>query len=123
MPELLYRQLSFDIIGAAMEVHRTLGPGFLEAVYQNSLAHELSLRQIPFVEKKALPVLYKGRLVGDYEADIVVDDKIILELKAVSEFHPKHAAQAANYLAATGYRLALLLNFGADSFQSRRIIR
>ena len=106
-----------------MEVHRILGPGFLEAVYQAALAHELTLRGIRFEEHKRLPVYYKGVLIGDYEADFAVEDKIIpstssgrrLELKGVSRLHPKHQAQAHNYLAATGLRLAILLNFGADS--------
>ncbi|PKO21137.1 MAG: hypothetical protein CVU38_16390 [Chloroflexi bacterium HGW-Chloroflexi-1] len=70
-----------------------------------------------------LPVYYKGVLVGDYEADFVVEDKIILELKAVSTLHPKHEAQAINYLTATGLRLAILLNFGADSLQHPRVVK
>jgi len=121
--ELLYKELSYAIVGAAMEVHRILGPGFLEAVYQAALAHELTLRGIRFEQFKKLPVYYKGVLVGDYEADFVVEDKIILELKAVSAFHPKHEAQALNYLAATGFRLAILLNFGADSLQHQRVVK
>ena len=123
MAELLYKELSYAIVGAAMEVHRILGPGFLEAVYQAALAHELTLRGIRFEQFKKLPVYYKGVLVGDYEADFVVEDKIILELKAVSAFHPKHEAQALNYLAATGFRLAILLNFGADSLQHQRVVK
>ena len=123
MTEILYKELSYAIVGAAMEVHRILGPGFLEAVYQAALAHELTLRGIPFEEHKRLPVYYKGVLVGDYEADFVVEDKIILELKAVSTFHPKHEAQAHNYLAATGLRLAILLNFGAESLQHERVVK
>ena len=118
-------------VGAAMEVHRILGPGFLEAVYQAALAHELTLRGIRFEEHKRLPVYYKGVLVGDYEADFAVEDKIIpstssgrrLELKGVSALHPKHRAQAHNYLAATGLRLAILLNFGADSLQHKRVVK
>lgn len=123
MAEILYRELSYAIIGAAMEVHRILGPGFLEAVYQAALAHELTLRGIHFEQFKKLPVYYKGVLAGDYEADFVVEDKIILELKAVSAFHPKHEAQALNYLTATGFRLAILLNFGAESLQHQRVVK
>jgi GxxExxY protein len=106
-----------------MEVHRTLGPGFLEAVYQASLAHELSLRNIQFAQFKPLPVSYKGILVGNYEADFVVEHTIILELKAAPAFHPRHEAQTINYLAATGFQLALLINFGAESLQHKRLIR
>jgi GxxExxY protein len=79
MAEILFKELSFAIIGAAMEVHNHLGPAFLEAVYQNALAYELALRGIPFEEQKVLPVYYKGQLVGEYKADFVVDGKIILE--------------------------------------------
>ncbi len=123
MAEILFKELSYAIIGAAMEVHRILGPGFLEAVYQAALAHELTLRGIRFEQFKKLPVYYKGVLVGDYEADFVVEDKIILELKAVSAFHPKHEAQALNYLTATGFQLAILLNFGAESLQHQRVVK
>ncbi len=123
MAEILFKELSYAIIGAAMEVHRILGPGFLEAVYQAALAHELTLRGIRFEQFKRLPVYYKGVLVGDYEADFVVEDKIILELKAVSAFHPKHEAQALNYLTATGFRLTILLNFGTESLQHQRVVK
>lgn len=121
--ELLYQELTFAIIGAAMEVHRILGPGYLEAVYQAALAHELTLRGIRFEQFKRLPVTYKGILVGDYVADFVVEDKIILEIKAVSALNTNHEAQALNYLAATGLRLALLLNFGARSLQHKRLVK
>lgn len=110
MAEIVQKQLSYTIVGAAMEVHRSLGPGFLEAVYQASLAHELALRGVQFEQHKHLVVSYKGVIVGHYEADVVVEQTIILELKATSALHPKHEAQAINYLAVTGYRLAILLN-------------
>jgi GxxExxY protein len=123
MAEIIHKELSYAIIGAAMEVHRILGPGFLEAVYQAALAHELTLRGIRFEQFKKLPVHYKGVLMGDYEADFVVEDKIILEIKAVSTLHPKHEAQAHHYLAATGLRLAILLDFGADSLEHQRVVK
>ncbi len=123
MTEILYKELSYAVIGAAMEVHRVLGPGFLEAVYQASLAHEMSLRNIQFEQFKCLPVTYKGMSVGNYEADFVVEDKIILELKAVTALHPQHEAQAIHYLTATGLRLAILINFGAQSLQYQRIVK
>ncbi len=121
--QILYKELSYAIIGAAMEVHRTLGPGFLEAVYQGALAHEFSLRGIPFEQFRRLPVTYKGVLVGEYVADFVVDGQIIVEIKAVSSLNAAHEAQALNYLAATGLRLAILLNFGTESLQRRRLVR
>jgi len=123
MAELLYKELTFTVIGAAMEVHKILGPGFLEAVYQSALERELSLREIPFEQKVKLPVTYKDVTVGIYEADLVVDKKIILELKSVSKLNTSHQAQAMHYLTATGLRLALLLNFGTNSLEHRRVIK
>lgn len=123
MAEILYKELSYQVVGAAMEVHRLLGGGFLEKVYQVSLAHELRLRQVPHEQYKVLPVYYKDLLVGQYEADFVIADRIIVEIKAVSQFHARHEAQARNYLAATRLRLAILLNFGAESLQQKGVVR
>ena len=123
MTRILFKELSYAVVGAAMEVHRTLGPGFLEAVYEEALAHELTLLGIPFEQQPRLPVQYKGQPVGEYVADLIVDGQIILELKAVSRITPGHEAQAHNYLAATGLRLAIILNFGAVSLQQKRIVR
>ena len=123
MSKILFQELSYAVVGAAMEVHRALGPGFLESVYEAALAHELTLRGIPFEQQKRLLVQYKGQQVGDFVADLVVDGQIILELKAVSRLTAVHEAQAHNYLAATGLRLAIILNFGAVSLQQKRIVR
>jgi len=123
MAEILYKQLSYVIIGAAMEVHSILGSGFLESVYQIALEKELRLRGIPFERKVKLPVSYKGDLIGEYEADLIVDGKIILELKSVSRITPAHESQAHHYLAATGLELAIVINFGETSLQSRRVIK
>jgi len=123
MTELLYKELTFAVIGAAMEVHRLLGSGFLEAVYQKALAHELRARNILFEEQVHLPVTYKSELVGNYVADFVIDGKLIVEIKAVSRLNSAHQAQAMHYLTATGLRLALLLNFGATSLEHRRVIK
>ena len=123
MVELLYKELTFAVIGAAMEVHKVLGPGFLESVYQSALAHELTLRGIPFEQQIRLPVTYKDVLVGEYIADFAVDGKLIVELKAMSKLNASHQAQAMHYLAATGLHLALLLNFGTGSLEHRRVIK
>ena len=123
MPELLYKELTFAVIGAAMEVHRILGPGFLEAVYQLALERELTLRGIPFEKQVRLPVSYKEMLVGEYIADFIIDGKLIVEIKAVSNFNSQHQAQPMHYLAAKGCRLALLLNFGTGSLEHRRVIK
>ncbi len=123
MTELLFAELSYQVVGAAMEVHKALGPGFLEAVYHTALAHELGLQGIPFTSHTALPVVYKGVKVGLYEADMIVDEKIIVELKSVQALNAAHVAQAHHYLAATGLRLALLLNFGAKSLETKRVAK
>jgi len=123
MTEILFKELSFAIIGAAMDVHNQLGPAFLEAVYQKALAYEFALRDIPFEEQKVLPVFYKGQLVGEYKADFVVDGKIIIEIKSVSALAKAHEAQASHYLAATGLQLAIIVNFGSPSLQYKRIVK
>lgn len=123
MTEILHKELSYEVVGAAMAVHNELGPEFLETIYQKALCHELRQRGIPFEEEKQLPVTYKGQLLGEYRADIVVDEKIILELKAVSTLTKAHEAQALHYLTTTGLHLAILLNFGASSLQQKRIAK
>jgi GxxExxY protein len=123
MAEILFKELSFAVIGVAMEVHSILGPGFLEAVYQTALEREMTIRNISFISQKRLLVVYKDMLVGDYIEDLVVDSKIIVEIKSVSRLNPSHQAQALHYLAATGYRLAILINFGCGSLEYRRIIK
>ena len=120
---LLYEDLTRTIIGIAMEIHRTLGPGFLESVYENAMGKELTDRKIPFENQFLLQVYYKEVSIGEYYADMFVDGKIILEIKAVSALVPRHEAQAIHYLAATKTRLALLLNFGTPKLQFKRIIK
>ncbi len=121
--ELIYKELTFAVIGAAMEVHKILGSGFLEAVYQAALERELALRGILFERKVKLPVRYKDVEIGIYEADLVVDGKFVVEIKAISKLNASHQAQAMHYLSATGLRLALLLNFGTGSLEHRRVIK
>ena len=123
MTEILHKQLSFAIVGAAMEVHRILGSGFLEVVYQAALEKELSIRGIPFQHQVELPVKYKDELVGIYKADLVIDQKIVVEIKSVSRLNSAHDAQAIHYLSATGLDLALLLNFGGGSLAYRRVVK
>jgi len=123
MNKILFKELSYEIIGAAMEVHGILGAGFLEAVYEAALSHELTMRGITFARQKRLPVHYKGHLVGDYMADLIVDNKVILELKAIAQLAAVHKAQAHNYLVATGLQLAIVINFGTRSLQYVRVVR
>jgi GxxExxY protein len=111
------------IIGAAMEVHRQLGPGVLEAVHQQALAIEFSARTIPFLSEAELPVYYKGqRLACYYRADFVSYDEVIVELKALKVITGVEEAQVLNYLKATGLGRALLLNFGCPSLEFKRLV-
>lgn len=108
-----YKQESYDIIGAAMNVYNTLGHGFLEAVYQEAFEIELRNNQIPFDPQKELKIYYGDvELKQTYKPDIICYDKIIVELKAVSALDDAHRSQIYNYLHATGYKLGLLINFG-----------
>lgn len=105
MVELLYKEFTFAVIGAAMEVHRILGPGFLESVYQTALERELALRGIAFERKVKLPVIYKDLIIGDYEADLVIDKKFIVEIKAIARLNSSHDAQAMHYWQQQDYGL------------------
>jgi GxxExxY protein len=104
-------RLSHEIIGAAIEVHRSLGPGFLESVYEEALCVELELRKMPFLRQLDIAVAYKGHAVGAGRIDILVDHAIVVELKAVEALAPIHQAQILSYLKSTGYQLGLLINF------------
>jgi GxxExxY protein len=123
MTEILFKELSFEVIGAAMEVHSILGPDFLESVYQVALEKELVLHRIPFQHQVELPVLYKGDVIGVYKADLVIDNEIIVEIKGISKINSAHHAQALHYLAAIGLPLALLINFGTGSLEHRRVVK
>jgi GxxExxY protein len=100
-----------------------LGQGFLEPVYQLALEKELKLRNIPFQHHVELPVWYKGDLVGIYKADLIVDGKIIVEIKGRSRLNASHQAQAIHYLAATAMELAILINFGMSSLEYQSVVR
>jgi GxxExxY protein len=123
MTEILFKEESFKIIGACMEVHKQLGAGFLEPVYQEALAVELSQQGIPYEKEKELSITYKGiPLVKKYIADFICYNKIILEIKALNKLTSEHEAQILNYLKATGIKLGLLVNFGGPSLKSKRIV-
>ena len=120
------KELTDSIIGAAIEVHRELGPGLLESTYQTCLARELSLRNIPFEQEAPLPVEYKGtRVECGYRLDFVVDGRVVVELKAVDAIHPVHEAQLLTYLKLSKCRVGLLINFNVPALKDglrRRIL-
>ncbi|MBU0711059.1 GxxExxY protein [bacterium] len=123
MENLVFKEESFKIIGACMEVHKVLGPGFLESVYQEALAIEFSHQGIPFEQEKELTITFKGiELEKKYNADFVCYGKIILETKAVKELCDNHRAQIINYLKVTKFKLGLLVNFGEQSLKYERFI-
>ena len=121
---LLYKDLTDRILKAAYTVHSELGCGFLEKVYQEALAIQMTEMNIPFEREKHLNVFYHGKcLQCDYIADFVVDVKVILELKAVTEMDNVFKAQTINYLKITGYKVGFLMNFGQEEFQFKRLAR
>ena len=119
---LLYQELTNRILKACYTVHNELGCGFLEKVYQEALEVQLSEMDIPFEREKHLPITYHGKVFKcDYIADFVVDNKVIIELKAVTEMSPIFEAQTINYLRATGIKVGLLINFGIRQLQIKRL--
>ncbi|MEO8840131.1 MAG: GxxExxY protein [Kofleriaceae bacterium] len=114
-----------DVIGAAIAVHRALGPGMLESTYEAALTHELSLREIPYERQLPIVIRYRGIVAGTYELDLVVDEVLIVELKVASSIADIHIAQTLAYLAATGLQLGLILNFGQTTLRDgiRRVVR
>ncbi|MFA6187217.1 MAG: GxxExxY protein [Phycisphaerae bacterium] len=121
MEILKHRELSEKIIASAYNVHNTLGSGFLEKVYKNALAIELEEAGLKYALESPLKVLYHNKMVGEYAADIIVDNKIIVEVKAVSKLESVHEVQLVNYLKATGIEVGLLINFGQSVEVKRRV--
>jgi len=111
------------VIGLAMKVHSTLGPGFLETVYHRALAHELTKAGVRFESEKPLNVFYDGVLVGDFVADFLVEEELIVELKAVQNLTSVHEVQTVNYLVVTGKDVGLLINFGSERLEFKKKFR
>jgi len=120
--DLLYSDLTREIIGAAMEVHSNLGPGFLESVYEAAMAIEFDLRNVTYERQKAIPVMYKGEKAKDFFCDFLVDGKVLVELKALKTTTGVEEAQVLNYLKATGLAVGLLINFGEQSLKYKRLV-
>ncbi len=124
MEDLLYREECYKIIGSCFEVYNNLGSGFLENVYQECLEIEMRNQKIDFIPQKEIEIKYKDSVINHkYRADLVCYDKIIVEVKAVSKLANEHKAQVINYLKATGYKLGILVNFGAfQKLEYERIV-
>src|ERR1035437_4308599 len=123
MAELIMKEEVYAIIGAAMEVHRNKGFGFAEPVYQECIEIELVMRDLPAIPQKEMPIFYKGRqLKKTYIADFVAYGKIIVELKALVRLTEREEAQVINYLKASGFEVAVLINFGSPSLEWKRIV-
>lgn len=118
----LYNDLSEKIIGCAYKVFNSLGTGFLEKVYENALMKELTNSGLRVLQQHPIKVYYEGTIVGDYIADILVEKKIIVEVKAVSELSKVHDTQLVNYLKATGLKVGLLINFGSEIGIRRKVL-
>jgi len=114
---LVYEELSYQIRGALYEVYNSLGTGFREETYKLAVVSELEQRGIPVAREVDFEIKYKGKVIDLYRADIVVDGKVILELKVAEELHPRHTAQLLSYLKASSLQLGLLVNFGRERVQ------
>jgi GxxExxY protein len=124
MDELIYKDEAYKIVGAMMSVHKELGCGFLEVVYQDALEIEFKLQGIPFEREKEFDISYKGFEIGKiYRADFVCYGKIIVELKAVDNLRPEFKAQTLNYMKMSNSKLGILANFGQPSLEVQRLVR
>ena len=120
--KIIDKELSYKIIGLAMEVHSKLGYGFLEKVYENAMMVLFQREGIEAKQQAPITVYFERETVGEYYADILVEDRIVLELKAVEKIVDAHISQTINYLKATGLQLAILMNFGKESLEYKRLV-
>jgi len=121
-PSYPHADITDQILGSAVEVHKQLGSGFLEKVYENALCVELRARTVESVAQPEIPVAYKTIVVGTYFADLLVANAVICEIKALSDLTTVHQSQLLHYLKATGFRVGLLLNFGTPKLQIKRLV-
>lgn len=120
--ELVLEKLSGEVLAAAIEAHRRLGPGFLETVYEQAMRMELAKRGLKFESQRKIEIAYDGQVIGVHILDLVVEEQIVVELKAVEALQPVHYAQLRSYLRATGLRVGLLLNFNSSALVIKRVI-
>ena len=118
---MLYKELTGKVIGAAMEVHKKLGNGFQEVIYQRCLEIEMRQKKLTFEREKEMDIMYRGENVGTRRVDFFVENLIMVELKAITALEDVHLAQALNYVEAYGMQIGLLINFGARSLQFKRV--
>ena len=118
----MHTEITEAIIGSAFEIVNVLGAGFLEKVYERAMRHELSLRGLSAHSQKSFSVLYKGQCIGEYFADLIVEGKVVVELKCVDHIANEHVAQCINYLKASGLQLALLINFQRPRLEWKRVV-
>jgi len=119
---IVYSDLSYQIMGAVFEVHKKLGPGFLESVYQKALIEELSGRGMNVETERVIDLIYKDKKIGAHRLDLVIEDKVVVELKTVEGFSIHHKAQLTSYLKASGYKLGILVNFSKAKVEYRRVL-
>lgn len=117
-----FEDLSNYIIGADIEIHKILGPGFLESIYHNAMKKELGLRNIPFETEKEIKIIYKDEQMGEHRIDLVVNNEIIVELKAVKKIADIHLAQVISYLKASELHIGLILNFSKSKVEIKRVV-
>ena len=120
---MLHATLTDKIIGCAFRVYNTIGSGFLESVYHNCMLIELKKTGLSYESQKDITIQYEGEIVGDFIADIIVEDKVIVELKSIRQLAEAHEVQLVNYLTATGKQVGLLINFGEERVEIRRKLK
>ncbi len=119
---ILYPELSYQVMGAIFEVHKELGPGFLETVYEKALVEELKYRGLNFEQQKPVELTYRNKKIGLHKIDLVIEGKIVLELKTVELFSVHHKAQLLSYLKASGHKLGILVNFSRSRIEYQRVV-
>jgi len=122
LDDAYYNSITEQIIGCAYQVSNCLGPGFLEKVYENALCHEIRKANLEFMQQQPIRVMYEDIVVGEYYADLLVQNEVVVELKAVKNLNTSHFAQCMNYLKGSGKKIGLLINFGSAKVEIRRVI-